>query len=151
MPFEADVTVRAPVYDTERRGRVMEAIAHLFPDGEHRAVRDRDHLRYGEEVVVDARDLGTFRDHVERQEIGPTVRQALQEGTTGDTIAVRLKKQAAMVDRLTIAVGGHELGAIDLRIAAEDPEALIPRIAPGPAGGDGERGGRDGRGERRDG
>lgn len=130
MPPSADVTVRSPVYDTERRKRVLRAITNIFPDGEVREIRDRDHLRHGEELVVDAEDLEGFAEHVERQDIGPTVRSALLDGATGHAVAVRLKKQAAFVDRLNVAVGGHELGALDVRIETDDPEALVDRLAP---------------------
>jgi predicted RNA binding protein with dsRBD fold (UPF0201 family) len=59
---------------------------------------------------------------------------------TGHAVAVRLKKQAAFVDRLNVDIGGHELGALDVRIETDDPAALVDRIAPASAeepGGDG--------------
>lgn len=136
MAFDVDVTARAPVYRTEVRERVVSAITNVFPEGTLAEVRDRDHLRYGEEVVVRAEDVEHLREQVDRQDVVPTVRNALLDGVEGDAVALRLSKQVALVGRVNVDVGGHELGAIDVRIRGAPPQRIVDRIAPPAAGED---------------
>lgn len=139
MALDVEVTARAPVYETERRDRVVDAITNVFPEGELSDVRDRDRLRYGEEVVVTGGSVEHLREQVGRQDVVPTVRSALLDGVVGDAVAIRLSKQVALVGRVNVDVGGHELGAIDVRIRGPPPGTIVDRIAPPVAGEDDER------------
>jgi len=149
---EMDITVRTKLHRTESREKVEEAVRNLFPDAEFEGAgeeredeggsrgdggdgrgrgeeeedeRDEDTelvARAGEESIENLREL------VDRQEINETAREQLRESILGDTLAFRLSKQPATVGRLNFDVGGHELGALHVRVETDDPDAFIEHV-----------------------
>jgi predicted RNA binding protein with dsRBD fold (UPF0201 family) len=53
------------------------------------------------------------------------LREELTDSVVGNTVAFRLSKQPATVGRLNLDVGGHELGALRVRIETDDTDELI--------------------------
>ena len=129
---EIDITVRTKAHRTEPREKVEEAVRNLFPDAEFEDEtlgndEDRDEdielvARAGEESIEHLREL------VDRQEINETAREQFLDAVLGDTLAFRLSKQPATVGRVNFDVGGHELGALHVRVETDDPEAFVDRV-----------------------
>ncbi len=129
---EIDITVRTKAHRTEPREKVKEAVLNLFPDAEFEDEtlgndEDRDEdielvARAGEESIEHLREL------VDRQEINETAREQFLDAVLGDTLAFRLSKQPATVGRVNFDVGGHELGALHVRVETDDPEAFVDRV-----------------------
>ena len=144
MTEDIDITVRTKLYRTESREKVEEAVLNLFPDAEfedsregkygggddeHDDERDEDIelvAHAGEESVEYLREL------IDRQEINETTHEQLKEAVLGDTLAFSLSKQPATVGRVNFDVGGHELGALHVRIETDNTEALIERLTTPP-------------------
>ena len=132
-----DITVRTKLYRTESREKVKEAILNLFPDaefedgGEDAECDERDEdielvAHAGKETVEHLREL------IGRQEINETAQEQLKEAVLGDTLAFSLSKQPATVGRVNFDVGGHELGALHVRIETDDAEAFVERLTTPP-------------------
>ena len=117
---EVNVVVRTPLHATERREAVEEAVRNLFPDAETEEENGT--------LVGRAEDVGRLRELIDRQEIHETVREKLNESVVGDTFVFRLSKQPATVERLNFDVGGHELGALRVRVEADDPDAFVDYV-----------------------
>ena len=137
MTEDIDITVRTKLYRTESRKKVEEAVRNLFPDAEFdgkeeiEAEEDRDEdmeivAHAGEDSVEHLREL------IDRQEINETAQEQLREAVLGDTLAFSLSKQPATVGRVNFDVGGHELGALHVRIETDDTEALIESLTTPP-------------------
>jgi len=127
MTEETEITVRTKAYRTESREKVEEAVLSLFPDAEFEETGGRDEdvelvAHGGEESVERLREL------VDRQEINETAYEKLHEAKLGDTLAFSLSKQPATVGRVNFDVGGHELGALHVRIEADDPDAFVDYV-----------------------
>ena len=120
-----EVEITAPVYDTEKRGRVTDAITGVFPDAE-------PELRHGElHATVD--NLEQFSELLHRQEILDTARGVFFDNRRGDTFSFRLKKQAAFVGVVNFVVDDPgELGAIAVRVRVKDRpvEGFVDQVAP---------------------
>lgn len=133
MIYSASVEVEAPIYDTEERERVKEAVLNVFPDADLRVEEPNSGVpgrEYARLLRGETHSLERFREQVERQEIVDTVRSELLDSVLGDSLDFRLKKQAAYVGRVNLDVGGHELGSVKVRIESDDPGGLVDYVAP---------------------
>ena len=123
--YVVDVEVTAPVYDTELKERVSDAIAAIFPDAEPT-------LEHGE-LRATVHDLEHLSELLHRQEILDTARGVFFRNRRGDSVSFRLKKQAAFVGVVNFVVDDPgELGTIAVRVSVEEPgvEELINQVAP---------------------
>ena len=123
--YSVDVTVTAPVMDTEVTARVKDAVLNLFPEAD---VEER----HGE-LVGDAHSMERFSELLHEQEILDTARNQFSDGRRDGSFEFALKKQAAFVGVVNFAVGGpSELGEITVRVDVRDPgvEAYIDHVAP---------------------
>lgn len=117
---DVDITVRTPLHPTERRESVEEAVRGLFPDAEF---EEDDGT-----LVARSEDADRLRELVGTQEIHETVREKLEESAVGNTLVFRLSKQPATVGRLNFDVGGHELGALRVRVETGDTDAFVDYV-----------------------
>lgn len=135
MIYNVTVKVTAPIYDTEVDEKVKETILNIFPDADVEVQETQTGEITGEgyskEVVGVSHSVERFRELVERQKIKNTTRKVLSESLLGDVINFKLKKQAAHVEKLNFDVGGHELGAINVRMESNNPRQLIDYITSG--------------------
>jgi hypothetical protein len=140
MTEDIDITVRTRLYRTESRKKVEEAVRNLFPDAEFEDSREGENGG-GDNENGDERDedielvahaggdsVEYLRELIDRQEINEAAHEQLKEAILGDTLAFSLSKQPATVGRVNFDVGGHELGALHIRIETDDTEALIERL-----------------------
>jgi predicted RNA binding protein with dsRBD fold (UPF0201 family) len=124
-PYVLEAEITAPVYDTEKRDRVADAITGVFPDAEPA-------LRHGE-LHATVHDLEHLSELLHRQAILDTARGVFFGNQRGDTFSFRVKKQAAFVGVVNFAVGDPaELGDIHVRVTVDEPsvEAYIDHVAP---------------------
>jgi len=123
--YRVDVEVTAPVFDTEVTDRVRDAVANIVPEAD---LEERHGEIYGR-----AHSLDHFSELLHRHEILDTARSEFFTNRDGDSFAFALKKQPALAERATFAVGEpDELGEIDVRVTVEEPsvEDYIDHIAP---------------------
>lgn len=117
---DLNIIVRTPLHATERLEAVKRAVRNLFPDAEF---EEEDGT-----LVARSEDAERLRELVEQQEIHETMREQLADSVVGDTLVFRLSKQPATVGRLNFDVGGHELGALRVRVETDDPGAFIDYV-----------------------
>lgn len=126
MNEKVEITVRTRLYRTESREKVEDAVLNLFPDAEFETEEQEEDTELvataGEESVDRLREL------IDRQEIYETAYEKLHEAKLGDTVAFDLSKQPATVGRVNFDVGGHELGALRVRVEADDPDAFVEYV-----------------------
>ena len=130
MIHSIDVEITTPLYPTEVRGRVEDAVHELFPGAD---VEER----HGE-LVVETRSMERFAERIEEQNIVPTAREVLLQNVEGDTFSFALKKAAAFEGVVNFAVGNpDELGDVHVRVRVEEPDAetFIDYLAPVDADG----------------
>ena len=123
--YSVDVTITAPVMDTEVTERVKDAVLNIFPEAELTE-------RHGE-VVGTAHSMEHFSELLHEQEILDTARNQFFDGVRSDGFEFALKKQAAFVGVVNFAVGNPgELGEITVRVDVRDPgvEAYVDHVAP---------------------
>jgi predicted RNA binding protein with dsRBD fold (UPF0201 family) len=123
--YSVDVTITAPVMDTEVTERVKDAVLNLFPEADLTE-------RHGE-IVGEAHSMEGFSELLHEQEILDTARNQFFDGVRSDGFEFALKKQAAFVGVVNFAVGTPgELGEITVRVDVQDPgvEAYVDHIAP---------------------
>jgi len=123
--YTVEVEITAPVYETERRERVAEAITGVFPDADTA-------FAHGE-LRTTVHTLEHLSKLLHRQSILDTARGVFFDNRRGDTFSFRLKKQAAFVGVVNFVVDDPgELGAIAVRVRVEEPsvEAAINEVAP---------------------
>ncbi len=123
--MDVNVTVRTQLNPTESREALEEAVGNLFPDAEFEEGDD--------ELVARSETVERLRELIAEQEINETAREQLRDAALGDTLVFRLSKQPATVGRVNFDVGGHELGALRVRIEAEDAGAVVENITTPPA------------------
>jgi predicted RNA binding protein with dsRBD fold (UPF0201 family) len=117
---EVNVVVRTPLNATESRESVEGAVLNLFPDA--------DFDEEGGTLVARSEDVSRLRELVEQQDIHKTAREQLADSVVGDTVVFRLSKQPATVGRLNFDVGGHELGALRVRVETDETDALVDYV-----------------------
>jgi predicted RNA binding protein with dsRBD fold (UPF0201 family) len=125
MIHSIDVEITTPLYPTEVRDRVKEAIRELFPDAEIEE-------RHGE-LVGETHTMERFARRLDEQNITPTAREVFLGGREGDTFSFELKKAAAFEGVVNFAVGNpDELGDVHVRVRVEEPDAesFIDYLAP---------------------
>jgi len=123
--YSVDVTVTAPVMDTEVTSRVKDAVLNLFPEADLTE-------RHGE-LVGEAHSMAHFSERLHEQEILDTARNQFFDGVRSAGFEFAVKKQAAFVGVVNFAVGNPgELGEITVRVGVHDPgvEAYIDHVAP---------------------
>jgi hypothetical protein len=123
--YSVDVTITAPVMDTEVTERVKDAVLNIFPEAELTE-------RHGE-VVGEAHSMEHFSELLHEQEILDTARNQFFDGVRSDGFEFALKKQAAFVGVVNFAVGNPgELGEITVRVDVREPgvEAYVDHVAP---------------------
>ena len=123
--YSVDVTITAPVMDTEVTERVKDAVLNIFPEAELTE-------RHGE-IVGTAHSMEHFSELLHEQEILDTARNQFFDGVRSDGFEFALKKQAAFVGVVNFAVGNPgELGEITVRVDVRDPgvEAYVDHVAP---------------------
>jgi predicted RNA binding protein with dsRBD fold (UPF0201 family) len=132
MTEGTDITVRTKLYRTESREKVEEAVRNLFPDAEFGDEGEDagEETKKDVEIVAEAgeKSVERLRELVDRQEINETAYEQLHGAVLGDTLAFSLSKQPATVGRVNFDVGGHELGALRVRIETDDPETFVERV-----------------------
>jgi predicted RNA binding protein with dsRBD fold (UPF0201 family) len=134
MIHSIDVEITTPLYPTEVRDRVEDAIHELFPGAD---IEERDG-----ELIAKTHSLKRFGERLAEQNIVPTARKVLVRGLEGDTFGFALKKAAAFEGVVNFAVGNpDELGDLHVSVRVEEPdaEAFIDYLAP-PEDGEGGEG-----------
>lgn len=121
---EVEVKVTAPVYPTEVPERVEAAVVELFPDAEVR-VEDPAVEALTDRLVAEEPTLDELRRLLERFEMREHAREQLLESVVGDVVEFTLKKQAAYAGRPSFDVGGHELGALHVRMESSRPREVV--------------------------
>ncbi len=123
--YRIDVTITAPVADTEVTSRVADSITNIFPNAE---LDERPGA-----IAATTHSLEHFSELLHRQEILDTARGEFFENQEGNLFAFALKKGAAFEGRINFSVGDPgELGDIVVEVRVDEPslEAYIDSIAP---------------------
>jgi len=123
--YRIDVTVTAPVADTEVPERVADAVLELFPHAEV--------TEHPGEVRAETHSLEEFSERLHRQEILDTARNEFFSTLRSDGFAFDLKKQAAFVGVVNFSVGNpDELGDVhvDVHVTEPDVESFVDHVAP---------------------
>lgn len=131
MNYQIDVRVTAPVAKTELEDRVARAVTTIFPDANIKRTRSG--------ILAETHDVDHLAERMEEQRILDTARNVFRENRQGNRFSFALKKQAALHDRVTFAVGsGDELGTIRVEVRVESPdfETFLETITP-PTDGEG--------------
>jgi len=117
------VTVRlwCPVFPSEDSEKVRNAILRIFPAAE---------LTETEKGFEGDADLKNFSSLIRKQKILDSTRNMMFKGTRDDKITIRLNKQVATVGKVSFAEPRSILGALEVTILCDDPEALIDEVAP---------------------
>lgn len=123
-PPEADVKVTSPVYPTEVAERVEAAVMELFPDADVR-VEDPAVEALTDRLVAEDASLDQLRELFERFDMREHAREQLRDSVVGDVLEFTLKKQAAYAGRPSFDVGGHELGALHVRVESPEPSDVV--------------------------
>ncbi len=123
-PSEPGVKVTAPVYPTEVPERVESAVLQLFPDADVR-VEEPAVDALTDRLVGEDASLEELRELFERFEMREHAREQLLDGVVGEVVEFTLKKQAAYAGRPSFDVGGHELGALHVRVESPEPLEVI--------------------------
>jgi predicted RNA binding protein with dsRBD fold (UPF0201 family) len=131
MIHSIEVQITTPLYPTEVRDRVEDAIHALFPDA---AIEERH-----DELIAETHSVERFAERLDEQNIGSTAREVFRDGIEGDAFSFDLKKAAAFEGVVNFAVGNpDELGDVHVRVRVEDPDVgtFIDYITPGSGGAD---------------
>lgn len=131
MIHSIDVEITTPLYPTEVRDRVEDAIHELFPGAD---IEEREG-----ELLAEAHSMERFAERLDEQNIVPTARRVLFGGLEDDTFGFALKKAAAFEGVVNFAVGNpDELGDIRVRVRVVEPDAetFIDHVAPPEPDGD---------------
>ncbi|MFB6296691.1 MAG: RNA-binding domain-containing protein [Halobacteriales archaeon] len=124
MIHRVAVQITTPLYPTEVRDRVEDAVHNLFPGAEIEE-------RHGE-LVAEAHSLSRLAERVDEQNIGPTAHEIFLANRDGEAFSFDLKKAAAFEGVVNFAVGNpDELGDIHVRVRVDQPnvDTLIDYLA----------------------
>jgi len=123
--YRVDVSITAPVRDTEVTDRVVDAVRNIFPEA---AIE-----RGPGEIRAETHSLDHFSDLLHRQAILDSARGEFFGDRQGDVLSFDLKKQAAFESVVNFAVGDpSELGEIHVRVRVHEPsvEEYVDHVAP---------------------
>ncbi|NYT03817.1 MAG: hypothetical protein GKC00_03820 [Candidatus Methanofastidiosa archaeon] len=116
--------VFAEVKPTEDVEKVKMSILNIFPDITLEE-KDNEIIGYSEEENI----LSRFIELVYSEAIRDSVNMVLKEGTRGTKISFSMNKQAAFAGRVNLSKVSP-LGALKVKIYAEDPYEFIDKIVP---------------------
>lgn len=114
------IRVEAPCHPTESPGAVRRALLNLFPDAQ---------LTEGEVVAGETQSLDRFAQLLEEQRIRAAAREILSGAIRGRLLVFHLGKQAAWAGRVSFSAFSP-LGDILVTVEADDPQAIVDRVAP---------------------
>jgi len=130
-----ELVVKAIVNPTEDPAKVSSAV-HKMVDLDLRVINE-DGIDYVVGVSGSIASLSPLRDLVARLGMSRLMREMLRSNMVGDTIEIRLHKQAAYVGAISFVSHDSEspMGPITITIAAPDPEKIIEWLVPHSRGG----------------
>jgi len=130
-----ELVVKAIVNPTEDPAKVSSAV-HKMVDLDLRVINEDD-IDYVVGVSGSIASLSPLRDLVARLGMSRLMREMLRSNMVGDTIEIRLHKQAAYVGAISFVSHDSEspMGPITITITAPDPEKIIEWLVPHSRGG----------------
>jgi len=130
-----ELVVKAIVNPTEDPAKVSSAV-HKMVDLDLRVINE-DGIDYVVGVSGSIASLSPLRDLVARLGMSRLMREMLRSNMVGDTIEIRLHKQAAYVGAISFVSHDSEspMGPITITITAPDPEKIIEWLVPHSRGG----------------
>ncbi|MFP3178780.1 MAG: RNA-binding domain-containing protein [Thermocladium sp.] len=130
-----ELVVKAIVNPTEDPAKVSGAV-HRMVDLDLRVINE-DGVDYVVGVSGSIASLSPLRDLVARLGMSRLMREMLRSNMVGDTIEIRLHKQAAYVGAISFVSHDSEspMGPITITITAPDPEKIIEWLVPHSRGG----------------
>ncbi|MGC8597297.1 MAG: RNA-binding domain-containing protein [Thermocladium sp.] len=131
-----ELLVKAIINPTEDPAKVKNAV-HRMIDLDLRLVNEGG-VDYVVGVGNSIMSLSPLRDLVNRLGMTRLMREILRSSVVGDTIEIKLHKQAAYVGAISFVTHDSEspMGPITITITASDPEKIIEWLAPhAPRGG----------------
>ncbi|MFP3044356.1 MAG: RNA-binding domain-containing protein [Thermocladium sp.] len=130
-----ELVVKAIVNPTEDPAKVSSAV-HKMVDLDLRVINE-DGVDYVVGVSGSIASLSPLRDLVARLGMSRLMREMLRSNMVGDTIEIRLHKQAAYVGAISFVSHDSEspMGPITITITAPDPEKIIEWLVPHSRGG----------------
>lgn len=130
-----ELVVKAIVNPTEDPAKVSSAV-HKMVDLDLRVINE-DGVDYVVGVSGSIASLSPLRDLVTRLGMSRLMREMLRSNMVGDTIEIRLHKQAAYVGAISFVSHDSEspMGPITITITAPDPEKIIEWLVPHSRGG----------------
>jgi len=130
-----ELVVKAIVNPTEDPAKVSSAV-HRMVDLDLRVINE-DGVDYVVGVSGSIASLSPLRDLVARLGMSRLMREMLRSNMVGDTIEIRLHKQAAYVGAISFVSHDSEspMGPITITITAPDPEKIIEWLVPHSRGG----------------
>ncbi|MFP3314438.1 MAG: RNA-binding domain-containing protein [Thermocladium sp.] len=130
-----ELVVKAIVNPTEDPAKVSSAV-HKMVDLDLRVINE-DGVDYVVGVSGSIASLSPLRDLVARLGMSRLMREMLRSNMVGDTIEIRLHKQAAYVGAISFVSHNSEspMGPITITITAPDPEKIIEWLVPHSRGG----------------
>jgi len=130
-----ELVVKAIVNPTEDPAKVSSAV-HKMVDLDLRVINE-DGIDYVVGISGSIASLSPLRDLVTRLGMSRLMREMLRSNMVGDTIEIRLHKQAAYVGAISFVSHDSEspMGPITITITAPDPEKIIEWLVPHSRGG----------------
>lgn len=115
------VLISSPVYPSEDREKVKEAILNIFPGASLETTNDG----FKGEANTDR-----FYQLIRKQKILDSTRSTMLKGVRGNKIVLHLNKQVAVVGKVSFTEPKTILGTITVTMECDDPEETIDHIAP---------------------
>ncbi len=120
------ILIKVPVYPTESKEKVIEAVENIFPGTEPEESRTDENVIW---LEGPAPNINRFTELLTRQKIRDTARAFLMHRLKGNKISFSLNKQAAFAGRINfIERDSAALGSIDILVEHDEPERLIEMI-----------------------
>ncbi|MGZ4903452.1 MAG: AAA family ATPase [Halobacteriota archaeon] len=116
--YTMEVTIRAPVHETESARKVATAVRNIFPDAVLECSNDTVNGTSG--------SLQTFALLLKQQRIRSTAKDELLQRVTPTSFEFSLNKQAAFINKVNF--GSGPLGSIYVKVVTSSPEQLIHNI-----------------------
>ena len=115
------VKISCRIYPTEDEKKVLGAMGNIFPTVEFKTEREGGEA-FGEST--DQASLIELRELIKKQKIEETARGYLLGNTKGKRLHISLNKAAAAMGKVNLVDFDMALGAIEVEIEGETPEAL---------------------------